>query len=431
MILLLGIVSSLSAVAVLFWTITIYIPAIAEDFNVGGDAQRTPVVAAFMGGSLLSALAGPLAGRWMDSRGARETMLVGSVLAAVALFLTSQATELWQIFLGWGLVSVARTLLFPVPYSWLVTRWFSSRRQMVLGVLTIGFGLGGVAVLPLSRIEERWDWSVVMIVSAVVVLLSNGLLAVLFVHDRPADLGLQVDGVLGGDEAAARAESAGFTIGEALRSRAFWLLSAGFGMFFIGPATFATLQLDFFETSGVERAALVVAIAALVRGSARLPLGLLLGRIQRVFLLAVAVALTQALAVLVIVNSTATPSIAAFVLLWGLGGAFVPMLEPILISRTFGVKQFGTITGAVMMLAFPATALGPIIGGAMFDATGSYTLPFSLLVVALVISAGLFTLTGLVVSGGQHRRASAARGLSPAPSTTPGREPEPLPTSAD
>ena len=355
---------------------------------------------------------------------------MGSVVAAVALLLTSQATELWQIFIGWGVVSVARTLLVPMPYSWLMTRWFSSRRQMVLGVLTIGFGLGGVAVLPLSRIEERWDWSAVMIVSAFVLLLSNGLLALLLVHDRPADLGLQVEGVPGGDEATAKAESAGFTVGEAVRSPAFWLLSAGLGTFFIAPATFSTLQLDFFETSGVEQAALVVAISAAVRGLSRLPFGLLLGRIQRVFLLAVAVALTQALAVLVIVSSTSTPSIAAFVLLWGLGGAFVPMLEPVLITRTFGVKQFGTIMGAVMLLAFPGTAIAPIVVGAMFDATGSYTLPFSLLVVALFISAGFFTLTGLAVNGARHQRASAERGMASAGPQPAAAESEPAQTSA-
>lgn len=411
MILLLGITSSLTAVAVLFWTITIYIPAIAEDFNVGGDAQRTPVIIAFMVGSLLSALAGPLAGRWMDARGARETILVGSVVAAGALLLTSQATELWQICAGWAVVSLARTLLFPVPYSWLVTRWFSTRRQMVLGVLTIGFGLGGILVLPLSRVEERWDWSIVMIISAVIVLLSNGLLALIFVHDRPADVGLEVEGVEGGDEAAAKAEATGFTIREALSTPAFWLMSIGFSLFFIAPASFSTLQLDFFETSGVKEAALVVAIAAMVRGSSRLPFGLLLGRIQRVFLLAVIVALTQALAVLVIVNSTSMPSIVIFVLLWGLGGAFVPMLEPILVTRTFGVKQFGTIMGSVMMIAFPGTAIGPIVGGLMFDATGSYTLPFSLLVVSLVISSGFFALTGLVVNGTRHRQASIDRGM--------------------
>ena len=411
MILLLGIVSSLVAVASLFWSITIYIPAIARDFDAGGEAQRTPVVAAFMIGSLIAAFAGPLAGRWMDARGARETMLAGCVLAAAALLATSRSAELWQLGLGWTAASVARSLVFPVPYSWLATRWFARRRQMALGLLTIGFGLGGVAVLPLSMVEERWGWQAVMAVSAGLMLAVNGLSALLLVHDRPADLGLHVEGAPERDPGEASADASGFTIGEALRSPVFWLLACGFMTFFIAPATFSTLQLDFFETSGVERAALVVAIAAAVRGLSRLPFGLLLGRIERVFLLAVVVAATQALALLLVVISTDAPSLAAFVLLWGLGGAFVPMLEPIMINRAFGVKQFGTITGVMMMLAFPGTALGPIGVGALFDAGGSYALPFLLLVAALAASAGFFTLTGLAVNGARHRRAAAARGM--------------------
>ena len=410
MILLLGIVSSLVAVASLFWSITIYIPAIARDFDAGGEAQRTPVVAAFMIGSLIAAFAGPLAGRWMDARGARETMLAGCILAAASLLAASRSSELWQLGLGWTAASVARSLVFPVPYSWLVTRWFARRRQMALGLLTIGFGLGGVAVLPLSMVEERWGWQAVMVVSAGLMLAVNGLFALLLVHDRPADLGLHVEGAPERETGAA-ADASGFTIGEALRSPVFWLLACGFMTFFIAPATFSTLQLDFFETSGVERAALVVAIAAAVRGLSRLPFGLLLGRIERVFLLAVVVAATQALALAMVVVSTSPPSLAAFVLLWGLGGAFVPMLEPIMINRAFGVKQFGTITGAMMMLAFPGTALGPIGVGALFDASGSYALPFSLLVAALAVSAGFFTLTGLAANGARHRRAAAARGM--------------------
>ena len=417
-ILLLGIVSSLFVVAVLFWAIAIYIPAIAEDFNVGGDAQRFPVVAAFMSGQLLSALMAPIAGRWMDARGARETILVGTAAAAAALLATSQATELWHVYIGWGAVSMARALLFPISYNWLVTRWFAARRQMALGVLTIGFGLGGVAVLPLSAIEERWDWSTVMIVSAGLMLAVNGLLALLLVFDRPADLGLQVEGAAPGDGTTALAETVGFTVGEAVRTPAFWLLGLGFMVFFVAPYSVSTLQLDFFETRGVQNAALIVAIAALVRGSSRLPLGLLLGRIQRVFLLAFVVALTQASAVLIVVSTTSTAGIVGFVLLWGLGGAFVPMMEPVLISRAFGVRHFGTISGAITMIAFPGTALGPILAGALFDRTGSYTLPFSLLAVTLLVSAGLLVLAGMAVNGAAHRQASARRGLEPVAAAT-------------
>ena len=412
MILLLGILCSSVAAASMFWTVTIYIPALAEDFAVDGEARRFPVVVAFMLGSLISAISGPLAGRWMDTRGARETILVGSGMAAVALLATSRADELWQVGVGWAVVSVGRSMVFPVGYSWLVTRWFQRRRQMALGMLTIGFGIAGVAVLPLSMIEERWDWSAVMVTSALLLLLVNGLLALLLIHDRPASIGLQVEGMTESEARASSSETSGFTVGEALRSPAFWLLAGGFMTFFIAPATFSTIQLDFFKTSGVEQAALVVAIGAAVRGSSRLPFGLLLlGRIRRVFLLAIVVALTQVAALSTVVISTAPAGLAVFVLMWGLGGAFVPMMEPVLINRTFGVRQFGTITGAMMMLAFPGTALGPIVAGAMFDATGSYRLALTIMVGVVSFSIVFFTLASLVVNGARHRQAAAARGM--------------------
>ena len=413
MILVLGILCSSIAAATMFWTITIYIPALAEEFAVDGEARRFPVVVAFMLGSLVSAISGPLAGRWMDTRGARETILVGSVMSAVALLATSQANELWQIGVGWGVVSIGRSMIFPVAYSWLVTRWFQRRRQMALGVLTIGFGIAGIGVLPLSMIEERWDWSAVMITSALLLVLINGLIALLLVYDRPAEIGSQVEGMTESEARASSSETAGFSIGEALRSPAFWLLAGAFMTFFIAPATFSTLQLDFFETSGVEQAALIVAIGAAVRGFSRLPFGLLvLGRIRRVFLLAIVVALTQVAALATVVISTSTPSLAVFVVMWGLGGAFVPMLEPTLINRTFGVRHFGTITGAMMMLAFPGTALGPIAAGALFDATGSYRLALTIMVCVVALSIVFFSLASLVVNGARHRQAAAARGMS-------------------
>ena len=411
MILTLGILCSGVAAATMFWTVTIYIPALAEQFAVDGEARRFPVLVAFMLGSLISAISGPLAGRWMDTRGARETILVGSAMAAVALLATSRADELWQVGVGWGVVSIGRSMVFPVGYSWLVTRWFLRRRQMALGTLTVGFGIAGVGVLPLSMIEEHWDWSAVMVTSALLLLLVNGLIALLLIHDRPANIGLQVEGMTESEAQASPSETVGFTISEALRSPAFWLLSGAFMTFFIAPATFSTIQLDFFETSGVQQAALVVAIGAAVRGSSRLPFGLLLGRIHRTFLLAIVVALTQVAAITTVVISTSAPSLAVFVLLWGLGGAFVPMLEPTLVNRAFGPRHFGTIVGAMMLLIFPGTALGPIAAGALFDATGSYQLALTLMVGVVATSIAFFLLAAIAVNGERHRRAAAARGL--------------------
>ena len=123
------------------------------------------------------------------------------------------------------------------------------------------------------------------------------------------------------------------------------------------------------------------------------------------------VAATQVAALSTVVISTSPTGLVVFVLMWGLGGAFVPMLEPILINRTFGTRQFGTITGAMMMLAFPGTALGPIVAGMMFDATGSYRLALTIMLGVVSISIIFFAVASLVVNGARHRQASAERGM--------------------
>lgn len=405
----LGILSTMAAAGMTFWSITVYIPAIVDEF----DASRFSVTATFTIGSVVGAMVGPFAGRWMDARGARETVLVGSVAIAAALFVTSQSIELWQIFVGWTVVSAIRPLLFPVPYSWLVTRWFSQRRQMALGVLTVGFGLSGAVSFPfLTSIEDAWGWSAVMISSGFVILIVNGLLALLFIFDRPRDLGLAVENDAEADARAQSSGETGFTVRQALRTRTFWLLSLAFMFLFIGPSAVTTLQLDFFKDEQVSHAVAIISLTALLRGSFRLPLGVLLGRIHRVFALGFVVAISQAIAVVALVLSTGAAGLGAFIVLWTVGGAFVPMLEPVLVSRAFGVRHFGAIMGAVGMVAFWGGLIGPVGGGALRDAMGSYDVAFTLFAIGLLVAGVLFAATGRAVRSRAHLAAATRAGMS-------------------
>ena len=404
----LGMVGSMSAAGMTFWAITIYIPALVEDL----DASRTQVALTFTVGNIVGALIGPFAGRWMDARGAKETILAGTAVMVIALLVTSRSTALWQIFLGWTVVSAARPLLLPNAYSWLLTRWFARRRQMALGMLTAGFGLSGAVAIPLlSFVESIGGWPLVMAFSGVVLLAVNGGTTLLFVSDRPADRGLVVEGAPAGPGAPAPAEEHGFTVREAMRTPVFWTLSLGFMLLFIGPAAFGLLQLDFFRDRGVDHAVTIIFFAALFRGLARLPLGFVFGRIDRLFSLAVVVALSQGAAVMLLVLSTSLPSIAAFIVLWAALGAFVPMLEPGMISRTFGVKHYGAIMGVVQMVAFWGSVIGPVGAGWLRDRTGSYDVPFSLFALALAAAALLFVMSSVLVRSPAYRAAAARAGL--------------------
>ncbi len=393
-----------------FWVVTLYVPAISDDFGV----PRFPVVLAFMVGQTVYAAVGPLAGSFIDRQGARRALLIGSVAMPAALVLTSRSTELWQLFVGWSLVGATRSLVLPIPFNWLMTRWFQGRRQAALGVLTVGFGLGGAAILPLlAVIEERDGWQAAMVTSAVLTCAVCALVALLLVRDRPSDIGLGMQGarpLAAGETVSAEAEG-GFTPREAVRLRTFWLVSVGMLFFFTGQGAVTTLAVDFFESREVQGGAAIIAWMALVRTIGRLPAGLAMSRVRRVFGLAMLASISQAVAVSALIASTEPVGIWTWVLLWGIGGVFAPMLEPLLITRSFGVLHFGAVSGAVTMISFGGQIIGPIAGAALYDATSSYTIPFSLYALGFLVSCALFGLSSLSVRSASHRAAAARAGI--------------------
>ncbi|MEZ4504052.1 MAG: MFS transporter [Dehalococcoidia bacterium] len=389
-----GVLGNTVSGAATFWSVSVYVPAIADDFEV----DRFPVVLAFMIGQLVFALVGPFAGRFIDRQGPRRALLISSAGLPLALFATSFSTSIWQLFIGWAVVSALRPLMMPIPYNWALTRWFDAKRQAALGVVTVGFGLGGAAILPLlAAVEASADWSAAMITSGVLVLVVQGSLALFIVRDRPSDLGLRMQGAVEGVASRNADDEWGFTAGQAVRTPMFWLLSIGLMFFFMGQGAMTTLAIDFFESRAVQGGAGLLAASALLRTIMRLPFGLAINRVDRVFRLAMVVVASQAIALGVLTASTSAGAIWTWVLLWGVGGALAPMIEPLLINRAFGVRHFGAISGVVTMISFGGQILGPIGGAALFDATDSYTIPFSLYVAGFVLSAVLFFTASIIV----------------------------------
>jgi MFS family permease len=115
-----GILTNAVTIGATFWVVALYITSIPEDF----DAGRTAVFGAFTVGQVLFALIGPWIGGFIDRGGARRVLIIGTVAMPAALIATSFSTSLWQFYIGWTAVSLARPFLIPISYNWLITRWF-------------------------------------------------------------------------------------------------------------------------------------------------------------------------------------------------------------------------------------------------------------------------------------------------------------------
>ena len=207
----------------------------------------------------LFGLLGPFAAVFISRYGLRAVMMSASAFIAAAMVLATQVTQLWQLFLLWGLVLGCGTGLTALVLGAMVAnRWFTARRGLVVGLLAASTATGQLLFLPLAAwlIEHvGWRYAVIPVFAACAVV---GLLVFLFMQDSPQSVGLRPYGEAEGaaDPAPAATGPAvpmsffgPFTVlASAARNRTFWILA---GTFFIcGLSTNGLVQTHFISLCG-------------------------------------------------------------------------------------------------------------------------------------------------------------------------------------
>ena len=219
----------------------------------------------------LFGLLGPFAAMFIARFGLRRVMVTASALIATALALATRVTELWQLFLLWGvLLGVGTGLTALVLGAMVASRWFTARRGLVVGVLAASTATGQLIFLPIAAwlIEHvGWRYAVIPVFIACVVV---ACLVLLFMRDSPKDVGLRAFGEPEGAGNAAAASGppvpttfwAPFTVlAEASRNRTFWILA---GTFFIcGLSTNGLVQTHFISLCGDNGLGIVPATSVL------------------------------------------------------------------------------------------------------------------------------------------------------------------------
>jgi sugar phosphate permease len=199
---------------------------------------------------VLFGLMAPFAAALINRFGMRQITLVALLIIAAALLSSLAMTRLWQLIMLWGVVLGLGTGLTALVLGVTVaTRWFSTRRGLVIGLLTASTSTGQLVFLPLlAALTERFDWrAAVAMVCAGLALAAIAVAALM--RDQPADVGLQPFGHATGEAAASAAATtpslltAWLALRDASRTGTFWVL---FGTFFIcGASTNGLIQTHF------------------------------------------------------------------------------------------------------------------------------------------------------------------------------------------
>ncbi len=332
---------------------------------------------------------GILGGILVDRIGPKKLNLIGGALIGIGLYLTSHAGSIWGLYIGYSFLGGIGFAFIFVPNQTTLTRWFVAKKGLALGVMFAGGGLGGLVFTPiLQSCIEAYGWRVSFVILAGLVF-AIAIPAALFLKKGPEEIGLLPLGeetaelqtpsvVLDSTGAAPAVQPRNLTVREALKTRAFWLYNAAITLMFLGFFMAQVNMVPHATDAGVPGAvaALALGLAAGINALGRLLMGGVSDKIGTKPTLFICLALgTLMLFFLISVKTTLT--LYLFAVLFGLAyGGSTPQM-PRLISELFGVRSMGGIMGVATLITSLGPALGPVLGGAIYDRTGSYSMAFA------------------------------------------------------
>lgn len=204
----------------------------------------------------LFGLLGPFSALFIARFGLSRIMVVAASLIAIAMALATAVTQLWQLFVLWGLVLGCGTGLTALVLGAMVAnRWFTANRGLVMGLFAASTATGQLIFLPAGAwiIEHLgWRYAVLPIVVACAVVV---VLAILFMRDHPSSLGLRSHGETTDMPEQVPASPGKLNVlapfimlREAAGHQAFWVLAGSF--FICGLSTNGLIQTHFISLCG-------------------------------------------------------------------------------------------------------------------------------------------------------------------------------------
>lgn len=205
---------------------------------------------------ILFGLIGPFAAIFMERFGLRNVISTALTLVALCLALSTQMTQLWHMFVLWGLIlGIATGMTALVLGAVVANRWFEKRRGLVIGLLTASSATGQLIFLPVAAwlIEHHgWRMAVLPVFFCCAFV---AVLAFVLIRNHPNDVGIIAYGADPSVVLPMQASPTRMTLLEPLkvlasvsRNRTFLVLA---GTFFIcGLSTSGLIQTHFISLCG-------------------------------------------------------------------------------------------------------------------------------------------------------------------------------------
>jgi MFS family permease len=331
------------------------------------------------------ALFSPVAGFLLDRFGARKITVAGCFALAAGLFLSAHVTDLWHLYVSFGLVLAAGfTFTGMVPHVFLISEWFSSNRASAIGVVFAGSGLGIMVLAPLSEwLISSYGWTRAFEAYAAVVMIA--LLPAVWVFYRPGPNAAHQHGHAqgGGDDRQ-------WTAKLALKSLQFWMLFIARIGAASGTTVIVTHQVAHVVDVGYSRllAATIFGLAGITSSFGRVVFGFIADLLSRqaAYTVNILMTLVGVGALMILRDPNQAWLLYVYVIFFGIGFGSRAVIFSALTADIFSGKGFGSILGYSIVAVGVGGAVGSWLGGVFYDLSGSYIISFALSCGLLAIS---------------------------------------------
>ena len=359
---------------------TVFFLPISQDLGL----SRAATSLAFSLSRAQGAIEAPLVGYLVDRFGPRPIILIAALLAGIGYILLSWVNS-YASFLAiyLGVISLAFIAGFVHSPMVVANSWFIRGRARAMTVVSAAVPVGGALISPLLALGvETLGWRWAAVASGCIFLLICVPLS-FPVRRSPESMGLLPDGELPPERAKIGASemtasdnkqiNTDSTAGQAMKTMVFWLLVISMAG---RVACFSTVTVHFVPVmvwkglSQAEAASLLGAFA-LINLLFHFFLGWIADRVNKPGLMAIC-HVAPALAVPPLIWGAAVWQLWLFTILFTLLDASFPIVWAT-VGDFFGRRYFATIRGMMSFFYMWGSFAGPVLAGAVYDRTQSYT----------------------------------------------------------
>jgi len=338
---------------------------------------------------------GPMVGWLADVWGPRRVMLLSTIVLGVGAVLASFVGHLWQMYGTAGVLMAAGAGgLGIATASTIAARWFVARRGLIVGILGGAMSAGQMLVIPFSMaLISLYGWRASYLWLGVGILVVTLPMILAFVRDDPAEKGLRPygTGTAAGAAFGGVKDERRVPVSEAMGVPAFWLLAV---TFFVCGYTSNGLVLTHLVPHAAEHgfsqmhAAQALGLMGAMNIVGTIASGWICDRFGRKGPLAFYYGV-RGLSLIFLLYVWNVPSLHVFAAIFGLN--YISTVPPTttLTANIFGRLSVGALSGWIYFSHQVGSALGAWAGGAIFDATGSYSWAFVSAAVLAFIASGL------------------------------------------